>query len=102
MVMVELRKQHALMFSGISRIDALTKAVDAAKMLITATEKSILGGVRINLDLLNAQQQLFTAQRDLAQARYQYLLAYLKLRYAAGTLTVDDLQKVAGHFVPAR
>lgn len=102
MVMVELRKQHALMFSGISRIDALTKAVDAAKMLITATEKSILGGVRINLDLLNAQQQLFTAQRDLAQARYQYLLAYLKLRYAAGNLTVDDLQKVAGHFVPVR
>ena len=39
-----------------------------------ATEQSIKGGVRINLDLLNAQQQLFTSQRDLAQARYSYLL----------------------------
>ena len=102
LVQVELGKQHGLVTSGTARIDALTKAVASARLLITATEKSIQGGVRINLDLLNAQQQLYVAQRDLAQARYNYLLSYLKLRSAAGTLTVDDLQKVAGHFVPSK
>lgn len=101
-VTVELRKQHALLTSGTAKIDALMKAVDAAKTLVTATQKSIQGGVRVNLDLLNAQQQLYTAQRDLAQARYNYLLAYLRLHNAAGVLTVDEVQKVAGHFAPSK
>lgn len=101
-IMVELRKQYGLVKSGEQRIRALEKAVASARLLITATEKSIQGGVRINLDLLNAQQQLHTSQRDLAQARYNYLLAYLRLRYAAGILTHQDLRVVAGYFVPSR
>lgn len=101
-VRVELRKQHGLVTSSLSKIDALNKAVDAAQLLITATKKSIQGGVRINLDLLNAQQQLYTARRDLAQARYTYLLSYLKLRNAAGVLNHEDLQKVAGHFIASK
>ena len=48
-------------------------------------------GVKVNLDVLNAQTQLFTTQRDLAAARYNYLLSTLKLRQAAGTLTSNDL-----------
>jgi protease secretion system outer membrane protein len=58
----------------------------SGKLLMKATEQSIKGGVRINLDLLNAQQQLYTSQRDLAQARYTYLIGLLRLRAAAGTL----------------
>lgn len=99
-VIIELRKQYGLVTSSAARIQALEKAVESAKTLITATEKSIQGGVRINLDLLNAQQQLYTAQRDLAQARYNYLLAYLKLRYTAGILTHDDLRVVASYYTP--
>ena len=49
--------------------------------------------------MLNAQQQLFEARRDLALARYNYLLGYLRLRYAAGTLSVADLTDIAGYFV---
>ncbi len=101
-IMVELRKQYGLVKSGEQRIRALENAVVSARLLITATEKSIQGGVRINLDLLNARQQLHTSQRDLAQARYNYLLAYLRLRYAAGILTHQDLRVVAGYFVPSR
>ncbi len=100
-VLIELRKQYGLVTSGAARIRALAKAVDSAKLLVIATEKSIQGGVRINLDLLNAQHQLYTTQRDLAQARYNYLLAYLRLRYTAGILTHDDLRVVAGYFVPS-
>ncbi|UTY60755.1 TolC family outer membrane protein [Massilia sp. erpn] len=97
-VMVELRKQYAARQSSVSRILALEKAVASGKLLLTATEQSIKGGVRINLDLLNAQQQLFTSQRDLAQARYNYLLSNLRLRAAAGTLGEDDIRQAAAYF----
>ena len=66
-----------------------------------ATRQSVKGGVRINLDVLNAPQQLVSAQRDLSQARYNYLLSFLKLRLAAGTLDIDHLRTVAGYFIAA-
>jgi outer membrane protein len=48
-------------------------------------------GVRVNLDVLNAQTQLYTTQRDLSRARYDVLLATLRLRQAAGTLQPSDV-----------
>jgi outer membrane protein len=48
-------------------------------------------GVRINIDALNAQSQLFQTKRDLAQARYNVLIGGLRLRQANGTLTPEDL-----------
>jgi protease secretion system outer membrane protein len=98
-VLVELRKQYSLVLSSAAKIDALNKSVKSATLVVAATEQSIKGGVRINLDLLNAKQQYYTAKRDLAQARYNYLLSYLRLRSAAGTLGADDLHKIAGYFV---
>lgn len=98
-VLVELRKQYSLVLSSAAKIEALEKSVKSATMLVTATEQSIKGGVRINLDLLNAKQQYYSARRDLAQARYNYLLSYLRLRSAAGTLGSEDLHKVAAYFV---
>lgn len=97
-VVIELRKDYHQVASSIPRIDALIKAVDSAKLLITATEQSIKGGVRINLDLLNAQRQLYTAQRDLAQGRYGYMLASLRMRAAAGTLSAEDVRLLATYF----
>jgi len=101
-VSVELRKQFSLMQSAGPRIDALVKSADSASLLIKATQQSIKGGVRINLDLLNAQQQLYTSRRDLALARYNYLLAYLRMRSAAGTLNQQDLGNIAGYFMAAQ
>ncbi|HEU4777128.1 MAG TPA: TolC family outer membrane protein, partial [Telluria sp.] len=77
--MVELGKQFGLVNSSVARIAALDRAVESAQLLVKATEQSIKGGVRINVDLLNAQQQLYTSKRDLAQARYTYLIALLRL-----------------------
>jgi len=96
--LVELRKQYSAVVSGVSRVRALEKAVESGRLLMTATEQSIKGGVRINLDLLNAQQQLFASERDLAQARYNYLLALMRLRAAAGTLGPDDVREFAQYF----
>lgn len=97
-MLVELRKAHSAVESSVHKVDALVKAVESARLLMTATEQSIKGGVRINLDLLNAQQQLFTAQRDLAQARYTYLLSLLRLRAAAGTIGESDVRQIAAYF----
>ena len=101
-VLVELRKQHSLTLSSTLRIDALVKSVSSARLLVDAMQKSVKGGIRTNLDVLNAQQQLFAAQRDLALARYNYLLGYLRLRNAAGTVGIGDLQNVASYFVAGR
>ncbi|MGZ8289739.1 MAG: TolC family outer membrane protein [Telluria sp.] len=98
LVLVELRKAHSVVLSSVQRVDALIKAVSSGELLKTATEQSIKGGVRINLDLLGAQQQLAESQRDLAQARYSYLLGTLRLRAAAGTLTNEDVAQVARYF----
>jgi protease secretion system outer membrane protein len=97
-ILVELRKAHSLVLSSVRKIGALDQAVASGKLLMTATAQSIKGGVRINLDLLNAQQQLSTSQRDLAQARYSYLLGLLRLRAAAGTLDASDVRMVSGYF----
>jgi protease secretion system outer membrane protein len=97
-VLVELRKAHSIVLSSVNKIEALEKAVASGQELMKATEQSIKGGVRINLDLLNAQQQLYTSQRDLAQARYSYLLGLLRLRAAAGVLDKDGVREIAAYF----
>lgn len=97
-ILVELRKQYKLVSSSVRRIESLEFAVESAELLVHATQKSIQGGIRINLDLLDAQQQLFSTQGELTQARYNYLLAYLRLKQAAGTLALEDLQRIAAYF----
>jgi protease secretion system outer membrane protein len=97
-VVVELRKAYDLVQNSVAKVTALEKAVASGKELMKATEQSIKGGVRINLDLLNAQQQLYTSQRDLAQARYMYLLGLLRMRAAAGTLDDGAVREVAAYF----
>jgi len=99
-VLLDLRKQYQLLQSSLLRIDSLEIAVESARLLVEATEKSIQGGIRINLDLLDAQKQLYSAQVNLAEARYNYLLADLRLRFAAGTLQLVDLRKIAAYFAP--
>jgi protease secretion system outer membrane protein len=97
-VMIELRKQFSAVQSSVAKMAALQKSVNSATLLVLATQQSVKGGVRINLDVLNAQQQLVVAKRDLTQARYNYLISFLKLRVAAGTLNIDDLRAVGRYF----
>ncbi len=97
-VLQELRRAHSTAVSSTARLAALEKAVASGQLLIKATEQSIKGGVRINLDLLTAQQQLSTVQRDLAQARYNYLMALLRLRAAAGNLGDGAVQDISSLF----
>jgi outer membrane protein len=77
--------------SGLEQIKALQAAEDASRTALQANQLGYNVGARTNIDVLNAQSQLFQAQRDLAQARYSVLVGMLRLKQAAGVLAVSDL-----------
>jgi outer membrane protein len=80
--------------SGIGQVNALQAAEASSQSALDANKLGYQVGVRINIDVLNSQSQLFQTKRDLAKARYDVLLGQLKLRQAAGTLTEADLAAV--------
>ncbi|NWA02118.1 TolC family outer membrane protein [Pseudomonas gingeri] len=97
--LIDLRRQYSACLSGVNKLRAYQKALTSAEALVVSTRQSILGGERVNLDALNAEQQLYSTRRDLAQARYDYLMAWTKLHYYAGTLRETDLARVDEAFV---
>lgn len=97
-LITELRKQYDLVVSGRQKIQALTLAQESATQLVKSMRKSVLAGERINVDVLLAEKGLLNTRRDLAQAKYNYLLAYLKLNQLGGVLDVEEFQKVASYF----
>ena len=85
--------------NGMEQVRALQQAVVSSQGSLDATQRGLEVGLRTALDVLNAQQQLFTAKRDLANARYQYLMGQLRLQYAVGELSEHDLQAMDKWFV---
>jgi outer membrane protein len=77
--------------SGQAQVKALEAAESSTKLALEATQLGYKVGVRVNLDVLNAQTLLFQTQRDLAKARYDVLVGSLKLRQAAGQLNPEDV-----------
>jgi outer membrane protein len=77
--------------SGQAQVKALEAAEASSQLALEATQLGYRVGVRVNLDVLNAQTQLFQTRRDLAQARYNVILGGLKLRQAAGQLKPEDI-----------
>lgn len=80
--------------SGIGQVNALQAAEASSQSALDANKLGYQVGVRINIDVLNSQSQLFQTKRDLAKARYDVLLGQLKLRQAAGTLNEADLASI--------
>jgi outer membrane protein len=80
--------------SGQGQVKALEAAEASSQSALEANRLGYQVGVRINIDVLNSQSQLFQTKRDLAQARYNVLLGHLKLRQANGTLMPEDLARL--------
>ena len=80
--------------SGSAQVKALEAAEASTKLALEATQLGYRVGVRVNLDVLNAQSQLFQTQRDLARARYDVLVGNLRLRQAAGQVTLGDVDAI--------
>lgn len=97
-VLTELRKQYDVVQTSARKIEALTKAVESSSLLVKSTKAGIKGGEKINLDALVADKALFSSRRDLALAKYNYLISYLQLHQLGGTVTVEDYNKIASFF----
>jgi outer membrane protein len=86
-----VRQSFVRLNSGRALVQALEVAVQSSVTALEVTQQGFQGGARVNIDVLNAVQQVFNTRRDLARARYDLLLDSLKLKQAAGSLTQDDL-----------
>ncbi len=88
------RQAYLGVTSGIAQVKALEQAVVSTQSQLESTKLGQEVGVRTGVDVLNAQQQLYTARRDLYSAQYNTILSQLKLKFAAGLLARNDLIEV--------
>ena len=88
------RQNYLAVINGIAQVAALEQALTSSQSALDSNRLGYEVGVRINIDVLNAQQQLFSTRRDLAVARYNAILNHLRLKAAAGSLRDEDLEEV--------
>jgi outer membrane protein len=93
-VALQTRQAYLGVVSGIAQVKALQQAITSSESVLEASKLGQEVGVRTNLDVLNAQQQLYATRRDLYQAEYNYLISHLHLKAAVGSLGEEDLIKV--------
>jgi outer membrane protein len=91
---LQVSQQYLNVTNGIAQVNALKQAVISSKSQVDSTKTGQEVGVRTEVDVLNAQQLLATAQRDLAQARYNFLMSRLRLEAEAGELDEEDLMQI--------
>jgi outer membrane protein len=88
------QQSYLAVINGIAQVRALDQALVSSQSALDSNKLGYEVGVRINIDVLNAQQQLFSTRRDLALARYNTITSHLKLKAAAGSLREEDLEEV--------
>ena len=89
-----VRQSFLAVNTGLSEIEALKQAVASNRLSVDASKLGQEVGVRTQVDVLNAQQLLYSAERDLARAYYTAILAQIRLKQAVGRLTPVDLENV--------
>ncbi len=92
----EVRSAYLGVVAGIGQVKARKQALSSAQTALEATQAGFEVGTRTAVDVLNAQQVRYGAQSEYARARYDYLLATLKLKQAAGSLSEEDIAQVNG------
>jgi TolC family type I secretion outer membrane protein len=85
---------------GVLKMRALEQAVNSSTQLLESTRKSVLAGVRSQLDVLNVEQQLATTTRDLVQARFTYLISRLRLYSLTGQDPLAIVEEINAAFAP--
>jgi outer membrane protein len=88
------RQLYLSTLSGISQVAAFEQARVSSQSALDSNKLGYEVGIRINIDVLNAQQQLYSTERDLALARYNTILNNLRLKAASGTLREEDLEEI--------
>lgn len=90
----QVRDAYRGIEASISRVEALNAGNVSSASALEATEAGFEVGTRTLVDVLNAQSELYRAQRDYAQARYDYVINLLALKQAAGTASPEDVRQV--------
>lgn len=93
-IILQVRQQYLNVTNGIAQINALKQALKSSQTQLDSTVLGQQVGVRTEVDVLNAQQQMFAAKRDLAKAYHSYLMARLRLSAEAGELDEDRLLQI--------
>ena len=88
------RQSYLAVINGIAQVGALEQALISSQSALDSNKLGYEVGVRINIDVLNAQQQVFQTRRDLALARYNTIVNSLRLKAVAGALREEDLEEV--------
>jgi outer membrane protein len=88
------RQSYLAVINGTAQVGALEQALVSSTSALDSNKLGYEVGVRINIDVLNAQQQLFSTRRDLALARYNTITNHLRLKAAAGSLRDEDVEEV--------
>lgn len=91
---LQIRKEYQNITEGLLKVAALEQGLRSAQQLVVSSQKSIQAGVRTQTDLLNALQREAEAKRDLAQARYQFLLAQQKLAVMTGVPPLNAIESI--------
>ncbi len=93
-VVSDARNAYLGIFTGIAEVKAYREAVRSGEVSLKATIESYKVGLRTILDVLNQETQLYQAEKNFAQARYDYIYQIILLKQAAGTLNLTDLQHI--------
>jgi len=88
------RQAYLAVLAGVAQVRALEQALVSTQSALDSNRLGYEVGVRINIDVLNAQQQVFSTKRDLAVARYNTITNTTRLKAAAGALRDEDLDEV--------
>jgi outer membrane protein len=91
---LETQRAYLNLNSSIAQVKALEQALKSSQSQLDSTKLGYEVGVRTSVDVLNAQQQFFSAKRDLLQARYNYLVSIIQLKTASGIVTDADVQDI--------
>jgi outer membrane protein len=88
---LDTQRAYLNLSSSIAQLKAFDQAILSSQSQLDATQLGYQVGVRTSVDVLNAQQQLFSAKRDALQARYNYLTNIIRLKTATGIVAAADL-----------
>ncbi len=88
------RQSYVGVINGMAQVRALEAALVSSRSALDSNKLGYEVGVRINIDVLNAQQQVFSTLRDLSRARYDTILNGLRLKSASGSLRESDVEEV--------
>lgn len=97
---VRIHKEYRGVTEGLLKIRAFEQALKSSERLLDSTRKSVLAGVRTQLDVLNAEQQVSKANQELVQSRYQYLMSRLRLHSLSGLDALSAVEELHAVFEP--